>query len=33
MAEPSSPALLGFDLLAVAGLMLFVRRRLKLTQA
>jgi hypothetical protein len=33
MAEPPSTALLGLDLLAVAGLMLFVRRRLKLTQA
>ena len=31
MAEPPSPALLGLDLLAVAGLFLFVRRRLKLT--
>jgi hypothetical protein len=30
MAEPPSPALLGLDLLAVAGLVLFVRRRLKL---
>jgi hypothetical protein len=27
MAEPPSPALLGLDLLAVAGLILFVRRR------
>jgi len=33
MVEPPSPALLGFDLLAVAGLIVFVRRRLKLTQA
>jgi len=31
MAEPPSPALLGLDLLAVAGLVLFARRRLKLT--
>jgi hypothetical protein len=29
--EPASPALLGLDLLAVAGLILFARRRLKLT--
>jgi hypothetical protein len=27
MAEPASPALLGFDLLCVAGLLFFVRRR------
>jgi len=33
MVEPPSPALLGLDLLAVAGLILFVRRRSKLTQA
>jgi hypothetical protein len=32
MAEPPSTALLGLDLLAVAGLMFFVRRRLKSTQ-
>ena len=28
MAEPSSPALLGFDLIAVAGLVFLVRRRI-----
>jgi len=33
MVEPPSPALLGFDLLAVTGLILFIRRRSKLTQA
>jgi len=33
MVEPPSTALLGLDLLAVAGLALFVRRRSKLTQA
>jgi hypothetical protein len=33
MAEPASPALLGLDLLAVGGLILFARRRLKLTQS
>jgi hypothetical protein len=33
MAEPPSTALLGLDLLAVGGLMLFVRRRLKVTQS
>jgi hypothetical protein len=31
MVEPASPALLGLDLLAVGGLILFARRRLKLT--
>jgi len=31
MVEPPSPALLGLDLLAVAGLIVFVRRRMKLT--
>jgi hypothetical protein len=33
MVEPPSTALLGFDLLAVAGVILFVRRRSKLAQA
>jgi len=31
MVEPPSPALLGLDLLSVAGLIFFVRRRMKLT--